>query len=249
MEQELRDPGEEASDRGSNQGNGPTFTNPVQECGDADLIGDLNTVTGRSRGRGVTKGTTVGFEVSEFTVDDGDDILDIVEGAVSRRIGLAVLDKCLEYAGYDRGTPIYKLAKGQILKWLVINTASGNNDFQKVIQVKGNREIATKHFQRAMHAYNVDELRRVGVALLPEQKSLVDRSAATRQYLAQINGISNLAHAWLGIDSIWKLPGISPRAAAMGKKYAKHRIAEAKRSGKESSGVNANDMFALDESL
>lgn len=232
---------------GSRAGSGAgVFTNPGFS-GDLDL-GDIDDESPDNEVGGVSKGTTSRYKVDDFTVDGGEDILNFVEGAIPRAMGLAILQEACVLAGYKPGSKLFAHAKGAILTWLVINTASGNHDFSKIVYVKGNEKypFPTKRLQDAMRKKNVDELRRVGVALLPEQKALVDRNSSVREYIAQLNGIRDLSKAWLGIDSVWKLPGVSTRDAAMAKKYAKARIARAKIDGKTSSSV-ADDMFAVDE--
>lgn len=248
-ESEKKDKGKEIPTRESGKDtprSEHTVSNPSLR-GDLDLD-DLDEVLPDNEIGGLVKGMTTRYRVDEFKYDVHDDILNFVEGAIPRKLGLAILQDACVLAGFKPGTQLFMFAKGAILSWLVINTASGNHDFTKVIYVRGSEKhpFPTKTFQDAMRRRNVDELRRVGVALLPEQKKLVDGNSSVREYIAQLNGIKDLSRAWLGIDSIWKLPGVSTRDAALAKKYAKARISRAKVDGKTSSAV-ADDMFAIDE--
>jgi hypothetical protein len=195
--------------------------------------------------RGVSRGMVMLSRAGDMSVDDGADVLDMVEGAVSQTIARAVLAKALALAGFRPTDPVYRFAKGHLIAWLVINTASGNHNFEKVLEVRS-RKLPTRALLLAMREYGVDELRRLGVGLLSEQKQVVDESPKVREYLAQINGIREVGKAWLAIDSIWKLPGISPRDAGMAKQFARRKISRAREEGKVSSSSHAGDLLAVD---
>jgi len=179
-----------------------------------------NTLTPRRSGDRGTKPTI------DFSIEEDTDILAFVDGAISRARAAAILETAVvKYGGFTPNSREASLARGALLKWLAINSASGRHDYSNIVPVgQSGDEIAVACIRDGLRDHNVDELRRLNVALLPELDKLVRSDRATREHIARMNGVRDVGKAYLALDSYWKLPGISTDDAAQSRQLAKGRI-------------------------
>jgi len=160
-----------------------------------------------TRGMVLDKGHVIDVEFEE-----DDDIYDIVDGAVTKEVAAACLSTAVELAGFPVTDVDYRKAKGKVIAWMIVNTASGRNNFSKIAHVGVDRkELKMCYVREAMDSHGIDELRRLFVGLLNTAASVVTKSPKLRKWLMGQGRLTDASKAVLAMDSADKLEGLSPR--------------------------------------
>jgi len=190
-----------------------TFKNPARDRDSSSATSELSVSFAPRR------------DAVDVVYDDEEDMNDITDGAVRTETALAILDCAVTKGGFPVGHDDFRRARGKLVAWLIRNSASGRQSFDKVLHIGDDAiPLPTQLFKEAMSEYNVNELRRVWVPLLPTARKLLDKAPRLRQAVGALGGIESPQYAWCALDSAEKYPNISAREMAIAKRAKANRL-------------------------